>query len=84
MNCLAYALRFWVKNPEYKIWYNSDHCINSRCTIVSDEWLPAESFGYAYFLKSSEGLLDRYEMILLKMYFTKKVGPGRNQDRNQN
>lgn len=28
INCLSYALRFWKKNPLYRIWYNSDHCIN--------------------------------------------------------
>jgi len=74
MNCLAFALRFWEKNPEYKIWYNSSHCINIPTWMTAQfegdpVYLPAEGFGYDYFSGSFAGLLDDYEQELLVNYF---------------
>lgn len=73
MNCLAYALRFWEKNPKYKLYYNSDHVINLNYYLKNADFyigfLPAEEFGYNYFSKSFDGLLDEYEDKLLKKYF---------------
>lgn len=73
MNCLIYALRFWKENPDYKIWYNSDHCINIP-TFVKDpfpnkEFLPAEEFGYNYFKSWHHALITDHEQNLLKEYF---------------
>jgi hypothetical protein len=69
MNCLAYALRFWEKNPKYKLYYRPGHVINSDVSIPGPDWLPAEEYGYCYFVSSFDGLLDEYEQKLLKKYF---------------
>ncbi len=71
INCLAYALRFWNKNNEYKIYYSSCHAINSKTDITGNGWLPAEDFGFGYFESSFNGLLDDEEKKLLKQYFNK-------------
>jgi len=68
MNCLAYALRFWDKHPHYKIYYNSDHAVNSM-NQIGGGYLPAEDYGYAYFNRAFNGLLSKDEQILLKKYF---------------
>jgi hypothetical protein len=75
INCLAYALRFWEHNPQYKLFYNSSHVINlplendyfEIANIIG--FLPAEDYGYDYFSSSFAGLLDKYEEDLLKKYF---------------
>jgi len=83
MNCLAYALRFWSENPNYKLWYNSNHVINipigldATFTHNSEypyaiAYSPAEQWGYNYFASAFKGLLDKDEMELLKKYFKKK------------
>jgi len=78
INCLAYALRFWEQHPEYLIYYNSGHAINSDIKIRSEfiknkpVWLSAEHYGYDYFAFAFAGLLDDYEMKLLKKYFGKQ------------
>lgn len=73
INCLAYALRFWERNPEYTLYYNSGHVINlDYYRSGADHYisfLPAEDFGYDYFSSAFEGLLDEYEQDLLKRYF---------------
>lgn len=68
INCLAYALRFWELNPSYKLHYNSDHVVNSKINL-EPTYLPAEEFGYSYFQSAFNGLLDNYELELLKKYF---------------
>lgn len=73
MNCLAYALRFWKINPQYKLYYNSNHVVNldfySRDANYHTGFLPAEYFGYEYFSSAFKGLLSSYEEDLLKKYF---------------
>lgn len=74
MNCLAYALRFWRDNKDYRIWYNSDHCINIPIDTYPTftygrKFLPAEDFGINYFKTSFEDLLDEEEKEILKEYF---------------
>lgn len=73
MNCLIYALRFWDKHPEYKLWYNSDHVINIP-TWIKDPFpnggfLPAEDYGYQYFVKWDHALIEESDKLLLKKYF---------------
>ena len=73
INCLAYALRFWEHNPQYKLYYNSDHVVNLNYYGQNADYyigfLPAEDYGYDYFSSSFAGLLDEYEEDLLKKYF---------------
>lgn len=71
MNCLAYALRFWEKEPNYVLYYNSDHVVNLPEGTEVKGFLPAEKFGYVYFAGAAGGLLDEYEQELLKRYFNK-------------
>ena len=71
MNCLAYALRFWEKEPSYKLYYDSGHVINSWAIPSSKNWLPVEEYGYEYFKASFDGLLDEHETKLLNKYFHK-------------
>lgn len=71
INCLAYALRFWEQNPEYRLYYSSGHVVNAYETIKGSGYLAAEDFGYVYFVSSFEGLLDEYEQELLKKYFNR-------------
>jgi hypothetical protein len=76
INCLAYALRFWKVNPEYKLYYNSDHVINSpnwAPSIQGGNYLTAEEFGYNYFSSAFKELLNEEEKVLLKEYFNEKV-----------
>ena len=70
MNCMNYALDFWQKNPNYLIYYNSDHAINLPIdTKISKNFLPLESFGYEHVLKSFE--LSENSKEILKLYFEK-------------
>lgn len=71
MNCLGYALRFWERYPEYRLYYNSGHVINSPVLINKEAYLPAEDFGYDYFHSAFEGLIDSHEEDILKRYFGK-------------
>lgn len=77
MNCLSYALKFWNINNDYKIWYNSDHCINLPNDIINPfpnkEFLPIEEFGYDYFKNwYDERLINDFDFELLKLYFNGK------------
>lgn len=76
MNCLAYALRFWKKEPKYRLFYNSDHVINlplgknsGHVVYEATGFSPVEEYGYEYFSKAFDELLDEYEKKLLKKYF---------------
>lgn len=78
INCLSYALRFWHKNKEYNIYYNSDHCINIPSYVINPfpnkEFLPIEEFGYDYFSKwYDQELITIKDLGLLNLYFIKKV-----------
>ncbi len=68
INCLQFALRFWNKNPQYKIYYNSDHVINmERCK--QDGYLSLESFGFEHIYQSFRTTLKKKDIKLLKKYF---------------
>ena len=70
MNCMEYALVFWLKEPDYMIYYNSDHAINlPKDTKISKNFLPLKSFGYEHVLKSFE--LSENSKEILKVYFEK-------------
>jgi len=70
MNCMEYALVFWLKEPDYMIYYNSDHAINlPKDTKISKNFLPLKSFGYEHVLKSFE--LSENSKEILKLYFEK-------------
>lgn len=69
LNCLQYALKFWEANSDYRIWYNSDHCINLPLNSSVVGFLPAEEYGYCYFSSAfKEFLTDEY-LVILKKYF---------------
>jgi hypothetical protein len=70
INCLEYCLLFWELNPNYKIYYNSDHCVNSDKEIGGG-FLPVEKFGYEYFISSFNDLLSDDGFYLLAKYFNK-------------
>ena len=72
INCLEYALLFWKEHPDYRIYYNSSHCINAYEAITGSGYLPAESFGYEYFKNSFKDLLSDYSKQLLELYFNIK------------
>jgi len=76
-NCLASALRFWKQHPEYRLFYNSEHVICIHATFIKSDsdikFLPAESYGYNYFKMAFNGLLDEYEMKILREYFNNKI-----------
>lgn len=72
-NCLGYALRFWHENPKYRLYYNSDHVINSPVKIQGGHWLPVEDYGYSYFSSAFKGLLTEEEENLLWCYFKNDV-----------
>ena len=70
MNCMDYALEFWQKEPNYIIYYNSDHAINlPKNTEISKNFLPLKSFGYEHILKSFD--LSEKSKEILKLYFEK-------------
>lgn len=74
LNCLSYALQFWKKCPEYRIYYNSNHCINIPEETKIEGFLPIEEFGFEYFYKWFEqGLINQEDLNLLVSYFVKDV-----------
>jgi hypothetical protein len=73
MNCLQYALEFWDKNPDYRLWYNSDHVINLPSGSYAIGFYPAEDFGFTYFFNwHGQGLIDTNAVRLLVKYFNSK------------
>jgi hypothetical protein len=71
MNCLAFALRVWSRDNDYKIWYNSTHCINLPSGSSAVGFLPAEKFGYDYFINAFKDVLKEEDKKMLKKYFDK-------------
>ena len=69
MNCLQYSLKFWESNPNYRIWYNSDHCINLPKNSSVVGFLPLEQFGYEHITSSFKEFLTEEYLTLLKKYF---------------
>ena len=51
MNCLQFALNVWKTNNNYKIYYNSEHCINLPNNSKADGFLGLELYGFDYFKK---------------------------------
>lgn len=81
MNCLVYALRFWKDNPDYGLWYNSNHVINIpkgldvmfKCTVTGKvPYRPVEEYGYDYFASAFKEFLNEEDLALLIKYFKKK------------
>lgn len=71
-NCLSYALRYWNLYPEYRLYYNSDHCVNLPIGAECTGFLPIEEFGYDYFLNwYKNGLINEDDLVLLSRYFSK-------------
>lgn len=66
MNCLQYALKYWEKNPDCIILYNSDHVINVPPRTVVKGFLPLALFGEEH-ITISFGL-SKYYIQLLKRY----------------
>lgn len=75
MNCLSFALKVWSRNNDYKIWYNTNHCINIPNDVVNPfpnkEFLPAEDFGYDYFSSAFSKVINEEDLLRLKKYFNK-------------
>lgn len=69
MNCLEYALRFWIKNPDYIILYNSDHCINVPKGTEVDGFLTLDKFGVQYFLSAFRDVMNPEAREMLYQYF---------------
>lgn len=70
INCLEYALLFWNKEPEYRIHYNSSHCINLPLHHHADGFQLIEEYGFNYFKGwYNEGLISSEAFELLKKYF---------------
>lgn len=69
MNCLQYGLKFWKKNTNYRIWYNSDHCINLPPNSNATGFLPLEDFGFNHIYNSFNKYLTEEYLIILKKYF---------------
>jgi hypothetical protein len=73
-NCLCYALRFWNNNPEYRLYYDSNHVINSDCPPIKllssgIDFAPIEEYGHGYFSSAFAEYLDEYHKVLLDKYF---------------
>lgn len=72
INCLSYALRFWNLHPEYRLYYNSDHCVNLPIGAECTGFLPIEEFGYDYFFNwYKRGLINEEDLALLNRYFNR-------------
>ncbi len=78
MNCLQYALEFWSQNPDYSLFYNSDHVVNLpdfnnplvKAKYAEIGFLPLTEFGYVYFAEwYYKGLIDDKALQLLIKYF---------------
>ena len=65
MNCLQYCLLQWEKNPNFKIWYNSNHAviIEHEIDLVDKGYLPLIAFGRRHLI-SSFALTQDYVKIL--------------------
>ena len=65
MNCFQFALRVWDRDNSYRIYYNSEHCINSNEVISGTKFLPMEEYGVEYFEGAfSDFITPKYREIL--------------------
>jgi hypothetical protein len=69
MNCLTYCLEQWSDNPDFRLWYNSNHVvvIEPHIDLRDKGYLPLEEYGFNYFT-SSFSLSTAYS-LLLQDYF---------------
>ena len=68
-NCLSWNLHFQKKNPDYVIYYNSDHVISLHKSIdPPSTYLPLSEYGFQHLRSSFDGLLTLYEVDLLYDY----------------
>lgn len=78
MNCLIFCLHFWNTNREYKIMYNSDHCINVPIgtNIIKGsngypDFTDITNFGYNNIRNSFIDLFtEQKDLELLEEYFS--------------
>ncbi len=63
MNCMQYALKYWEKNPDCIILYNSDHVINVPARTVVKGFLPLALFGDEHLIQSFK-LTKNYRRLL--------------------
>ena len=72
-NCLEWNLKFWNKNKNYSLYYNSDHVIALESKYVKElpnTYLPLEVFGKTYFINSFE-ITNKEIITLLEDYLNK-------------
>lgn len=71
INCLEYALDFWNENRDYKIQYNSNHCINVPIGTKVYGFDSIEGFGFDYFENwfTEQKLIPERSYKLLIEYF---------------
>jgi len=69
MNCLAHCLDQWLDNPEFRLWYNSNHVIIIEPHLDASDlgYLPLSEFGYFHMILSFQ-LSPEYTR-LLTVYF---------------
>ena len=76
MNCLVYALRFWLLHPEYTIVYNQDHVINipegSYIANSKMTFTPLEDESYSGLLKAFNDFLSDEDKAILDLYLKLK------------
>ena len=76
INCLSYALNFWAAHPKYVIVYNEDHAINipdgAYVLNSSPSFVPLETYGYSFLVRSFGKLLTEHDKCLLDVYLEKR------------
>ncbi len=65
MNCLTYCLEQWLDNPDFKLWYNSNHVviIEPDKDLTGLGYLSLDEYGFTYFIKSFR-MTPEYQIIL--------------------
>lgn len=76
-NCLSWNLHFQKANPDYVIYYNSDHVISLHSSILPPStYLPLSEYGFQHLTSSFKGLLTSEEEDMLYDYIDSTyVGP---------
>lgn len=64
MNCFQFALRVWDRDNSYRIYYNSEHCINSNEVITGTRFIPMEDYGRNIELSFVDFITPKYREIL--------------------
>ena len=66
LTCLEYALTFWNKNRDFKIYYNADHCITLKeGTIPPEGYLDLKEYGLNHLIDS---FYDRGKLLGFHLY----------------